>query len=257
MKVTNNGICGVVYYLIVARTAFAFVSTPTTTFGRSSQYYLSADAEPMASLTSTLSLSLEKPLGMVLEEAEEENNNNSNTAGGVFVKALAETGSAVPYADQLLGVKLLSVGGVSVTTATFETVMDLIIQTEGTVTIEFDVASDATKAPRVELAIGTPVIVTVQQGNSKPDLILNTNVGDNLRKVLLDSGFEVYQGIKQKLGNCGGAGQCTFCAVDFIESEGWAERSNYEDIKLEKYPAARLACLNNIQGPLTICKTQR
>merc|ERR1711865_948042 len=33
------------------------------------------------------------------------------------------------------------------------------------------------------------------------------------------------QGMKQKLGNCGGGGQCTFCAVDFVDSEGWNLRS--------------------------------
>jgi ferredoxin len=190
---------------------------------------------------------------MMLEEAEE------SKAAGVFVKAFGETGSAVEYADQLRGAKLLSVGGVDVATADFETVMDLIIQTESsTVQIEFNVASAATaREPVAVFAVGTPVTVIVQQGNGKPDLILNTKVGDNLRSVLFDGGFEVYQGMKQKLGNCGGAGQCTFCAVDFLESEGWDERSNYEDRKLTKFPSARLSCLNSIQGPITIKKTQR
>jgi ferredoxin len=63
--------------------------------------------------------------------------------------------------------------------------------------------------------------------------------------------------MKQKLGNCGGAGQCTFCAMDFVESQGWLERSDYEDKKLLKNPDARLACLNEIQGPATIRKAKR
>lgn len=112
----------------------------------------------------------------------------------------------------------------------------------------------------VEYDVGTKVTITVQQKDGADDLVVEAAVGDNLRQVLLDHGFEVYQGLKQKLGNCGGGGQCTFCAVDFIDdSDGcWAERSEYEDQKLgAKFPAARLACLNNIQGPATIRKTER
>jgi hypothetical protein len=45
--------------------------------------------------------------------------------------------------------------------------------------------------------------------------------------------------------------------VDFIESEGWLERSDYEDGKLKKNPDARLACINEIQGPATIRKAKR
>jgi ferredoxin len=107
-----------------------------------------------------------------------------------------------------------------------------------------------------EFELGTPVSIRVIQKNGS-EMVLNAKVGDNLRQTLIDNGFEVYQGLKQKLGNCGGAGQCTFCAVDFVESQGWAERSDYENQKLKKFPAARLACLNNIQGPATIKKTER
>ena len=59
-------------------------------------------------------------------------------------------------------------------------------------------------------------------------------------------------GLSQKLGNCGGGGQCGFCAADFVDSEGWEPRSEYEDKKLAKTPNARLTCFNNIQGPATI-----
>jgi ferredoxin len=58
--------------------------------------------------------------------------------------------------------------------------------------------------------------------------------------------------MKQKLGNCGGGGQCGFCAADFIDSEGWEPRNEYEDKKFPKAPNARLTCFNNIQGPATI-----
>jgi hypothetical protein len=45
--------------------------------------------------------------------------------------------------------------------------------------------------------------------------------------------------------------------MTFTESDGWLERSDYEDKKLRKSPNARLGCLNSIQGPVTLQKTQR
>ena len=72
------------------------------------------------------------------------------------------------------------------------------------------------------------------------------------RKLLLENNVEVYRGMKKKLGNCGGGGQCGFCAVEFLESEGWQKRSDYETNKIVNSPDARLACLNNVQGPATL-----
>jgi len=99
-------------------------------------------------------------------------------------------------------------------------------------------------------SIGEVVRLTVLEGEN--ETVVDMKVGDNLRLSLLESGFEVYRGFKSKIGNCGGGGQCTFCAVEFVTSEGWGERSDYEDTKLKKSPHARLSCLNNIQGPAVI-----
>jgi ferredoxin len=99
--------------------------------------------------------------------------------------------------------------------------------------------------------VGTPVTIAVLE-EGKPQTSIEAKVGDNLRQVLLDNKIEVYKGLKKKLGNCGGGGQCTFCAAEFVESEGWEPRSDYENQKLKKNPNARLTCLNNIQGPATI-----
>ena len=98
--------------------------------------------------------------------------------------------------------------------------------------------------------LGTVVNVTVLEGDK--ETVVEMKVGDNLRLSLLEGGFEVYRGFKSKIGNCGGGGQCTFCAVDFLSNEGWGDRSEYEDSKLKKSPEARLSCLNNIQGPAVI-----
>lgn len=190
--------------------------------------------------TVTLSLSLEKPLGIILEEVEE------GEAKGVFVKELSDEGSAAEYKDKLVGLKLARVVDDDVTSLTFDDVMEKIIEAPSPLTIEFELPQE----PMFQ--VGTPVTITVLQ-SGEDDRAIEAKVGDNLRQTLLDNKVEVYRGMKKKLGNCGGGGQCTFCAVDFVESEGWEPRSEYEDKKIAKWPkTARLACLNNIQGPATI-----
>jgi ferredoxin len=134
-------------------------------------------------------------------------------------------------------------------------VMDTIINAPVTVKIEFVGQDDET--PMVPtLPIGTPVdlVYVTEQGKSQT---IQAKVGDNLRQTLINNNIEVYQGFGQIMGNCGGAGQCKLCAMDFLESEGWLERSDYEDKKLRKFPNARLSCLNSIQGPAKIQKTKQ
>ena len=201
-----------------------------------------------------LSLSLPKPLGLILEEVEEGQPN------GVYIQQVNERGSAFVYADKIEGCQLTSVQGVDATRLAFDDVMQLIVDAPETVDLQITTqgedSSSAIKGPVSTFDVGTPVTITFQQPGSAV-LEMKAKVGDNLRKTLRDNGVEVYQGLKQKLGNCGGGGTCTFCAVDILESKGWAERSDYEDNKLARFPNARLACLNNIHGPATIQKTQR
>jgi ferredoxin len=191
----------------------------------------------------TIALSLPKPLGLVLEEVEKDK------SSGVFVIGFGEEGSALEFADLVKGATLVSVQGERVQSLDFDSVLEKIASAPETVDLEF-------LKPATSFEEGTQVAITVLQ-KGKDDWTLSAKVGDNLRKLLLDNGVEVYQGMKQTLGNCGGAGQCTFCAMDFITSKGWAERSEYEDNKLRKFPNARLSCLNNIQGPATLQKSQR
>ena len=56
-----------------------------------------------------------------------------------------------------------------------------------------------------------PVIRFIREGRD-----VNCSVGDNLREVALRERMELY-GLKGKLGNCGGYGQCSTCMVS-IES---------------------------------------
>ncbi len=196
--------------------------------------------------TTLLSLELEKPLGMILVEVEE------GAPKGVYVKELAEGGSASSsqYSNRLVGCKIVTVMGKDMTCLDFDNVMSNIIDAPSPVLMEVEV-DDIQPAGPDPFPIGTAVTINVIQSD-KPTLAIQAKVGDNLRQVLLDNNVELYRGLKQKLGNCGGGGQCTFCAADFVESKGWEPRSDYEANKLKKYPDARLCCLNNIQGPATI-----
>jgi ferredoxin len=203
-----------------------------------------------------LSVSLEKPLGIILEEIQE------GAAMGVKVKELADSGSAYAseYKNQLVGLKLSRVMQEDVTCLDFDSVMEKIIEAPSPLSIDFEIenvpsVSEETEEVSTESEpqsdLGTVVTINVIQ-EGKPDLAIEAKVGDNLRRILLDNDVEVYRGLKKKLGNCGGNGQCTFCAVDFVETTGWEARSEYEEGKIAKWPTARLACMNNIQGPATI-----
>jgi len=205
-------------------------------------------------LAAFLSMELEKPLGIILEEVEE------NAAKGAKVEELSDAGSAYTseYKDRLVGLKVAKVMDADVSDMVFDDVMQCIIDAPSPVSITFEIDDEVEEAeeaapPESEPAfeVGTDVqIKVIQEG--KEDKTIKGQVGDNLRKLLLENDVELYRGLKKKLGNCGGGGQCTFCAVDFVESEGWEERSEYEEKMIGKYPTARLACMNNIQGPATI-----
>lgn len=201
---------------------------------------------------------LEKPLGLILEEPED-------GSSGVIVAQVNEGGSAFnsPLADRLVQSKIIKVMDQDVSSLGFDDVMDAIINAPSPLDIEFsppDAASaesEATDGDGVDIPVyevGAPVTIMVQQPD-KPDIALNGKVGDNLRKTLIGGDVELYRGLKKKLGNCGGGGQCGFCAVEIIDEEGvWGERSEYEVQRIGKNSGeeCRLACMNNIVGPATV-----
>lgn len=231
--------------LLTQSQGFTLLGPTTPSLSSSALLSSASDTE-----TRLLSLKLDKPLGMILEEVEE------GAPKGVFVLELGEGGSAAeaPEKDDIVGSALATVMGEDVTTITFDEVMDKIINAPSPVDLELVVTaaeSGSSDSSNDEFEVGTPVTVTVQR-ESGPDLAIETEVGENLRSVLLDNEVEVYRGFKAKIGNCGGGGQCGFCAVEFVNSEGWEVRSEYEDKKIKNSPNSRLSCLNNIQGPVTI-----
>lgn len=170
--------------------------------------------------------------------------------------------------------KIKAVMGKDVSAFTLEDVMDVIIDAPSPLNIEFvslESAATATTAlsetsetaspalPKYEM--GTPVTIIVQQPSEtrKSEIVIEAKVGDNLRKTLLSNpDVELYRGLKKKLGNCGGGGQCGFCAVEVndTDEEGkvWGKRSDYEATKIGKNgnEKTRLACMNNIVGPATV-----
>jgi ferredoxin len=234
---------------------FIFASLTTSTTGFSPLWGVSKRPACRLYAEPFLSVTLEKPLGLLLEEIDE------GAPSGVKVQDLVETGSAYAskYKDRLVGLKVAKVQGESVGTCTFDDVMEKIIDAPSPVTIDFEVESSTEKEIAVpaalepELPIGTLVTLTINQ-EGKADLAIAAKVGDNLRTTLLENNVELYRGLKKKLGNCGGGGQCTFCAVEITEAAGWGERSDWEDKKIGNKlgPNARLACMNNIQGPAVV-----
>jgi ferredoxin len=253
--------------------AVATVFAPT----RRRRGVVRAGGESAVAMTTTppssdvvLGLSLEKPLGLVLEESDA---TGGGGGGGVVVAGVNEGGSAYlsPSKDSLAGSTIYTVMGVDVSRSGLDDVMEAIIGAPSPVDISFRVPSTPTTtttggggidddstvaavtAPTYE--VGTTVAIVVQQP-SKPDIVIEAKVGDNLRKTLLANDVELYRGLKKKLGNCGGGGQCGFCAVELVDDGGgvWGTRSDYEIKRIGKGggEGCRLACMNNIVGPATV-----
>lgn len=154
----------------------------------------------------TFTVSLKKPLGLLLEEVEE------GLDKGVFVKEISESGSASELSDEIknkiIGATITTIQKKDVTRSNFVSVIESIMQGPATVEVEFLIASEANGEVMKQYEEGTKVTILVKQ-KGKPDTSIVARVGDNLRQKLLEYDVQVYEGLKQNLGNCGGAGQCT------------------------------------------------
>jgi hypothetical protein len=123
----------------------------------------------------------------------------------VYVLELSEEGSAAKFKDQLLGLKISAVMNEDVSNLVFDDVMEKLIDAPSPVSVEF-LKEQSIEDAQPEFEVGTQVTIEVLDDGKSSSI--NANVGDNLRKVLLENDIEVYKGLKQKLGNCGGGGQC-------------------------------------------------
>lgn len=199
-------------------------------------------------------ISLEKPLGLLLEERDD-------GGPGAVVAGVAEEGSAVPLFESgeiRAGQALGTVAGVDVSGMGFDDVMDVLIGAESPLEIAFADAEEEGETEEGEgeegLPQGTPVSVTVTKGGAPLDLGVTAAVGDVLLKRLKEAKAPVYTGMA-KMTNCGGMGQCLTCKVVLTEPDGQTlyERSEYEDAKLAKFPSnVRLACMTLVEGDVRV-----
>ena len=100
------------------------------------------------------------------------------------------------------------------------------------------------------LVASMPVIRFVREGRD-----VECYPGENLRDVALREGIELY-GLKGRLGNCNGCGQCITCFVDVVAEAGGSAlspRTSVEDVKLKRRPEQwRLACQSLVQQSVVV-----
>ena len=86
----------------------------------------------VAALHAAVDVTLEKPLGLVLEE------NTADAADGLYVADILDSGSACKNADVRVSLQLQSVDGVDVTALGFDDVMELIGDAASPVRLTFE-----------------------------------------------------------------------------------------------------------------------
>jgi ferredoxin len=169
-------------------------------------------------------VSLEKPLGLVLEE------NVRDAPEGLYVAEIGADGSASACADIKVEDRLDAVNGVDTTSMGFDDVMDLIVDAPSPVRLKFS-------GPTCKLTVSGP----------KGETTFEVKKGANLRKELLARKQDVYD-FKGKMMNCNGGGQCGLCAVRVADG-AFGPRYEWEERHVAKLGAdARLACQTTVKG---------
>jgi ferredoxin len=184
---------------------------------------------------SEVAVSVEKPLGTVLEEC---------SPGGVRVEEVMEGGSAFETKLLKKGDRLLRLFDTDVSAASFDEVMGLLGEAPET----------------VELAVERTVLVRKKM--VKPVLTVDgallelSGSGKIMRTEIVKAGIELYKGMN-KLTNCGGGGQCASCWVDV--REGAENLSPPTAVELQKIapqgkrPATyRMSCQCVVNGDCSV-----
>lgn len=162
-----------------------------------------------------VALTLAKPLGAVLEEC---------APSGVRVGELQEGGSASATGLLKKGDRLRTIMGEDVSKASFDAVRAAArLQRAAVILAERaalpQVMDQLVSAPDdVELKVMRFVIVRKPKA-AAPTLTIDGEAGAAERGVVMRTaiqsrGVELYKGLKAKMGQCGGAGQCAHCWVD-------------------------------------------
>ena len=206
-------------------------------------------------LSATQTFTLDKPLGLILEEI--------TPTKGAFVASVNAEGSAYNNVDPDSILK--DINDIDVRETSFDDIMTMLINSPSPVKVTFmsskDVANDNSNSNSnsnnndfvYKYEVGELVDISVQGPDASKIKVFEAKVGDKLRDVLLLNKVEVYRGMKQKLGNCGGNGQCTFCRVKLQDIESsYSPKSEFEIKKIGGTEEDRLACFTLVDGPATV-----
>lgn len=93
------------------------------------------------------------------------------------------------------------------------------------------------------------VPLTVRDGDY--ETTLSVPRGANLRRTLLDHGFDVY-GTVSRVANCGGRGLCGTCGVRFGDETAAPEPDHWHDRAAARWGYPRLSCQLSVCEPLTV-----
>jgi ferredoxin len=90
--------------------------------------------------------------------------------------------------------------------------------------------------------------VTLTVVDGEEETAIDVAPGRNLRRVLLDHGFDVY-GSVSRVANCGGRGLCGTCGVRLRDGP---EPTHWHDRAAERWGYPRLSCRVTIEADLTV-----
>jgi len=183
----------------------------------------------------SLTVTLPKPLGAVLEEA---------APAGVKVEDLQEGGSAAETGLLKKGDRLTSVMGADVSSATFDEVMALLIDAPAEVELGVKRVVISRK-PRVKAA---PCVLTV---DGTP---IEVAKGVVMRSAIQAAGLEIHKGVKAKMQSCGGVGQCSSCWVQVLDGADNLSDPTTTELKKgqKKGPGYRMACQSLVNGAVSV-----
>lgn len=92
------------------------------------------------------------------------------------------------------------------------------------------------------------VRLTVREGGT--ETTIEVPRGTNLRRALLDAGFDVY-GSVSRVANCGGRGLCGTCGVRFDDDDG-PEPDYWHDAAAARFGYPRLSCQHTVDEGRTV-----
>ena len=201
-------------------------------------------AQSAVDVSEAVTVTVEKPLGLVLEEIV------PDEPQGVYVKMIDPQGAAAASGAIARGMRLVSAGGVDCTAASFDQAMDTLIDASSPIKLVFAPpaaapAAASAAAPAVPSAApaATEEFTIMASAAGGGWASVQATAGDNVRVALLNGGAELYGGMWAKAMNCNGGGQCGTCVVEVVDGEV-SERTPVEDKLLKKKPSPnfRLAC---------------